>query len=86
VRGKVLWGSLESVIETQDGMMYAFVTKSSVARRIYAVCKVDDLCEVEGTLEGGNAIKAVKKVRKLGAAAGARSEALRRGLSGELAT
>jgi hypothetical protein len=70
IRGKVLWGSLETAIETQDGTMYAFATKSSVARRIFAVCGADDLCEVEGTLEGGDTIETVKKVRKLGGAAG----------------
>ncbi len=70
IRGKVLWGSLETVIETEDGTMYPFATKSSVARRIFAVCDVDDLCEVEGKLEGGDTIEAVRKERKLGAAAG----------------
>jgi hypothetical protein len=65
----LLWGSLETVIETQDGTMYAFATKGSVARRIFAVCQVDDLCEVEGTLEGGDTIESVRKVRRLGTAA-----------------
>ena len=74
IRGKVLWGSLEAVIETQDGTMYAFATRSPVARRIFAVCDVDDLCEVEGTLEGGDTIESVKKVRKLGAAAAVESK------------
>jgi len=58
LRGKVLWGSLESSIESEDGTMYPFATKSAVARRIFAVC------EVEAMLDG-ESIEAVRKVRRV---------------------
>ena len=38
--------------------------------RITAVCDVDDLCKVKGTLQGGDTIESAQKLRKLGAAAG----------------
>ena len=66
VEGTVLWGSLESVIQTADGTMYTFDSKSSVAKRIFAACSVDQLCEVEGTVDRDEIIS-VSGVRKLGA-------------------
>jgi len=68
VKGTVLWGSLESVIQTPDGTMYTFDSKSSVAKRIFAACSVDQLCEVEGTADRDEIIS-VSAVRKLGAPA-----------------
>jgi hypothetical protein len=64
VEGTLLWGSLESVIQTPDGTMYTFDSKSSVAKRIFAACSVDQVCEVEGMVDGSDIIS-VSAVRKL---------------------
>lgn len=49
-RGAVKVGTIESSVG--DGSSAIFLTESSVGRKILAVCKVDDQCEVTGTVTG----------------------------------
>ena len=72
IKGTVLWGSLESVIQTAEGTMYTFDTKGLAAKRIFAACNADELCEAEGSVEGSDIIS-VSAVRKLGAPAAKKS-------------
>lgn len=65
-RGKVVLGSLDSGLEDANGDGPGFMTNSDVARKILAVCKSGDVCEVAGKVNDSNGmLVSVSRVRKI---------------------
>ncbi len=65
IRGKLILGTLEGVIETADGTMFSFWSKGAVARKLLSACNDPfGLCEAEIIAEH-EVVKRVLKVRKI---------------------
>jgi hypothetical protein len=68
IRGRLIVGSLEGVIETSDGTMYSFASKDRIAWQLLAGCRntsvTGELCEAEVIAEDLE-IKRVLKVRQV---------------------
>jgi hypothetical protein len=66
LRGKLIVGSLEGVIELPDRQMYSFASDSRIARKLLAGCNdTDEFCEAEVISNSDQEVLRVLKVRKL---------------------
>jgi uncharacterized protein len=63
--GRIEWGQLTSSVVSESGSIVTFESKSDIANQVFKACKVEDLCEVVGTVENDDVLTAVSKVRKL---------------------
>ncbi len=66
VRGRLVVGTLEGVIETSTGTMYYFASKDRIARRLLAACGGEHFCEADVMLDGEEImrVRAVRPVLK----------------------
>ncbi|WER45130.1 hypothetical protein CupriaWKF_12515 [Cupriavidus sp. WKF15] len=51
VTGVVQSGTLDSALEVASGRTYVFMTKSSIAEKIFSKCKLGDTCSVTGRFD-----------------------------------
>jgi hypothetical protein len=57
VRGRLIVGTLEGVIESSTGTMYYFATKDRIARQLMAACRGADFCEADVMLDSGEIMR-----------------------------
>jgi hypothetical protein len=57
VRGRLIVGTLEGVIETSTGTMYHFATKDRISRQLMAACRGADFCEADVMLDSGEIMR-----------------------------
>lgn len=63
--GRIEWGKMTSSVSSETGAVLIFESKSEVANQIFKACKVEDICEVIGTVEHGDVLTRIRKVHKL---------------------
>lgn len=62
VTGKVTVGSMDSAIELENGDSVSFLTDSAIGKKIFATCKVEDLCAVTGVMDNNEGFSSFSSV------------------------
>jgi uncharacterized protein len=65
ISGRIEWGQDTSSIIQDGGPLISFESKSAVGSKVFNVCKVNDVCEIVGTVDGNDVLIAVGRVQKL---------------------